>query len=115
MKLKTEGYFDAAHHLVGYKGPCSRVHGHRWRVVVWVEGSYTDINKIGILWDFTNLKKILDELDHQDLNKIFKDEFNPTAENICYYILGRLTNNHNHLSFRIRVYESPKSWVEVEG
>jgi len=114
MKLKTEGTFDAAHHLVGYKGPCSRVHGHRWRVVVWVEGSYTNLNKIGILWDFTNLKKILDELDHTDLNERFVVD-NPTAENICYYLLGRLSNKHEHLSFRVRVYESPKSYVEVEG
>ena len=32
--LQTEQSFDAAHFLKGYKGKCSNIHGHRWRVVV---------------------------------------------------------------------------------
>ena len=32
MKLKTSFDFDAAHRLVGYKGKCSNLHGHIWRV-----------------------------------------------------------------------------------
>lgn len=120
MKLKTEGTFDAAHHLVGYKGKCANVHGHTWRVIVWAEGSFLSTNKTGILWDFTNLKKILDELDHTDLNEIFVKD-SPTAENIAYYILGILKTDYkkeklaNFLEFKVRVYESPKSYVEVEG
>ncbi|MHA1868703.1 MAG: 6-carboxytetrahydropterin synthase QueD [Candidatus Heimdallarchaeaceae archaeon] len=112
MKLRTEAEFDAAHHLVGYDGPCSRVHGHRWKVVVEVEGRKHQLNKVGILWDFTNLKEIVKELDHQDLNKIL--EFNPTAENLCCYILARLKEDRPDLNFRVRVYESPKSSCEVE-
>ena len=32
--LQTEQSFDAAHFLKDYKGKCSNIHGHRWRVVV---------------------------------------------------------------------------------
>lgn len=112
MKLKTEGTFDAAHHLVGYDGPCSRVHGHRWRVVVWVEGEAEDLDEVGILWDFTNLKKLLKKYDHQDLNEVLK--LNPTAENIAKLIHINLKVQDPDLNFKVRVYESPKSFVEVE-
>ena len=113
LKLKTEYEFDAAHHLEGYDGPCSRVHGHRWRVVVWVEGEKSQIDDVGILWDFTILKKMLKELDHQDLNEIL--EFNPTAENLACYIQQGLMNENPDLKFKVRVYESPRSYAEVEG
>jgi len=113
IKLKTEGEFDAAHHLENYDGKCSRVHGHRWKVVVWIEGNNKDLDKAGILWDFTNLKEIINIFDHYDLNNILG--FNPTAENISIHILNLLkTSQHKHLKFKVRVYESPKSYSEVE-
>lgn len=113
MILKTEGTFDAAHHLKGYKGQCSNVHGHTWRVIVWVEGSMSQLDDVGILWDFTNLKKILKELDHKDLNETFS-LINPTAENICSYILARLITSDSGLKYKARVYESPNSYCEDE-
>ncbi len=114
MKLRTEGTFDAAHHLVGYKGKCANVHGHTWKVIVWAEGAQFKIGKDGILWDFTKLKKLLNELDHTDLNEHFAIE-NPTAENLAYYFLGKLKEDDPDLDFKVRVYESPKSCAEVEG
>ena len=48
--LKTESSFDAAHFLTDYHGKCENLHGHRWRVVAYieqeqlqVEGSYKDM------------------------------------------------------------------------
>lgn len=113
LRLRTESEFDSAHYLVGYNGPCSRMHGHRWRVIVWVEGKEIDLDSIGMLWDFTNLKEITNKLDHQELNKIFG--FNPTAENISIYILKGLSNRNPHLKFKVKVYESPRSSCEVEN
>ena len=112
-KLRTEGHFDSAHKLIGYEGKCSQLHGHRWRVVIEVEG--VELDKDGILWDFTNLKKILDEFDHKDLNSMpMFEKINPTAENISRMILARLVGTHPWLGFKVRVYESPKSYCEVE-
>lgn len=35
--LKTEASFDAAHFLADYYGKCENLHGHRWRVVAYLE------------------------------------------------------------------------------
>lgn len=35
--LKTEACFDSAHFLADYYGKCENLHGHRWRVVVYLE------------------------------------------------------------------------------
>ncbi|MDO4806318.1 MAG: 6-carboxytetrahydropterin synthase [Coriobacteriales bacterium] len=35
--LKTQAYFDSAHFLADYYGKCENLHGHRWRVVVYLE------------------------------------------------------------------------------
>lgn len=34
--LKTEAAFDSAHFLADYYGKCENLHGHRWRVVVYL-------------------------------------------------------------------------------
>ena len=46
-RLRIESQFDAAHKLVGYKGKCSHLHGHSWKVEVFVIGK--DLDKTGIL------------------------------------------------------------------
>jgi 6-pyruvoyltetrahydropterin/6-carboxytetrahydropterin synthase len=81
--------FSAAHSLRYYRGKCEKLHGHNWKVELTLQGR--KLNKIGILYDFTDLKKILKEiisnLDHKHLNEIpaFK-RTNPTSENIAKYI-----------------------------
>ena len=35
--LKTESCFDSAHFLTDYYGKCENLHGHRWRVVVYLK------------------------------------------------------------------------------
>lgn len=86
--------FAAAHSLVDYQGPCSRVHGHTWYVEVSVCGS--ELNQLGMLIDFHELKRLLnniiEQLDHQNLN--FLEPFvngkgaNPTAENLAKVLGG---------------------------
>ena len=57
--LKTEKSFDAAHFLKGYKGKCSNLHGHRWRVVIEVRGDHLicDGQLRDMIVDFKTLKK----------------------------------------------------------
>ena len=113
MKLKTEFTFDSAHKLNNYKGACSRVHGHQWRVIIWIEGDSSQCDNIGILWDFTNVKKLEKQLDHYYLNDILP--LNPTAENISMWILNELEKEKKDLTFTVRIYESPKSYCEVSN
>jgi len=113
MELKTEFEFEAAHSLKGYNGKCANVHGHRWRVIIWAEGSEKLIGKNGILWDFANAEEIRKELDHVNLNEVM--DVNPTAENIALKILSKLEKSSKDLKFKVRVYESPESYAEVSS
>lgn len=113
-RLRIESHFDAAHRLVGYKGKCSRVHGHRWKVEVFVLGE--KLNNIGILVDFEvikiKLQKIVEKLDHSFLND-FKEIGNPTSENISKFIFKNLKDLPISVRLeKVRVWESPNVWCE---
>jgi 6-pyruvoyltetrahydropterin/6-carboxytetrahydropterin synthase len=135
MKLKTSLEFDSAHRLVGYSGKCSNLHGHIWHVDIEVDGCYEDVDSVGILWDFTNVKKIKDMFDHKTILKecdenvelieairnscgedsLYLMNDNPTAENLCSEILKICKDLGFDLDFNIKVWESPKSYAEIEG
>lgn len=105
-ELMVEDSFSAAHQLRGYKGRCENMHGHTFKVQVFVSGKKLD--KIGMLRDFkeikTELKKILDELDHTNLNELpLFAEQNPTAENIAREIYNRIKAS------KVTVWESDKA------
>ena len=102
MKILTD--FAAAHHLRGYEGPCSRVHGHNWKVEVQVSASKLD--EIGMGLDFKFIKqatnKLIDRLDHQNLNELPPfDQQNPTAENIAAYLYSELSATLNTNVIRV--------------
>ena len=87
--LTVEDHFSSAHQLRGYQGKCENIHGHNWRVVLKVKGS--ELNDIGLLIDFHELKSILkdilNQLDHCNLNEVEPfDKINPSSENIAQYI-----------------------------
>lgn len=88
-ELMVESTFSSAHQLRGYKGKCENIHGHNWRVQVYVVSNR--LNEIGLAIDFHELKKmtndILNQLDHKELNKVFPfTEINPSSENIAKWI-----------------------------
>ena len=88
FQVSVEETFSSGHALRGYKGKCENVHGHNYRVQVTLAGPQLD--SIGLLVDFTELKRVLRgiiaELDHQFLNDLepFKTA-NPSAENLAKY------------------------------
>jgi 6-pyruvoyltetrahydropterin/6-carboxytetrahydropterin synthase len=113
LTLYTEGYFDAAHYIERHAGKCSRLHGHTWKICVWIKGDDSLLDTNGILWDFGNLKEITDRYDHQTLNEIIPG--NPTAELLVKDVYERLKRMNTDLLFRVRVYEntvSRESWCE---
>jgi 6-pyruvoyltetrahydropterin/6-carboxytetrahydropterin synthase len=88
FQVSVEETFSSGHALRGYKGKCENVHGHNYRVQVTLQGPQLD--SIGLLVDFTELKRVLrgiiSGLDHQFLNDL--DAFktvNPSAENLAKY------------------------------
>jgi 6-pyruvoyltetrahydropterin/6-carboxytetrahydropterin synthase len=93
FELRVEHSFPAGHALRGYIGKCANIHGHNYRVQVSVTGE--QLNEIGLLMDFGDLKKALraicEELDHQFLNELPAfGEINASAENIALYIYNRM-------------------------
>ncbi|MBN1697325.1 MAG: 6-carboxytetrahydropterin synthase [Spirochaetales bacterium] len=107
ITLYTEEFFDASHILENYEGKCARLHGHAWKVGVWVKGEEEEKSSSGILWDFHNLKNIVAFLDHSHLND--KLGCNPTVENITGYIYHTIKKESPHLSVKVRVYENALS------
>lgn len=89
FSISVESEFQAAHRLKNYRGKCEQLHGHNWKVAVFVSSERVD--KIGVVFDFVKLKKklrvILKKLDHKFLNETayFKRN-NPTSENIAKFI-----------------------------
>src|SRR5512135_1093029 len=70
--LTVETKFASAHQLREYQGKCENIHGHSWRVQVVV--TCRSLNRIGLAMDFTDLKRLTNEvtgpLDHVCLNDL---------------------------------------------
>jgi 6-pyruvoyltetrahydropterin/6-carboxytetrahydropterin synthase len=79
--LLVKSKFSAAHFLKEYKGKCEKVHGHTFEVEVRIR--VRELDRTGIGFDFTEIKKRLAEIlpDHALLNEVY--DFNPSAENLA--------------------------------
>lgn len=130
--LKTESCFDAAHFLSDYDGKCENLHGHRWRVVAYLE--VEQLHKEGqdkdMVLDFGDFKKALRALteawDHsfiveegslapqtikcleEESFKLSMVPFRTTAENFARYFFGKLAEQGLPVS-QVDVYETPNN------
>jgi 6-pyruvoyltetrahydropterin/6-carboxytetrahydropterin synthase len=94
FEVSVEETFSAGHALRGYRGKCENPHGHNYRVRVTVEGPQLD--SIGLLCDFTQLKQVIREiiggLDHRFMNDLEAfHTVNPSAENLAKYFYDEVT------------------------
>ncbi|MEW6409531.1 MAG: 6-carboxytetrahydropterin synthase QueD [Nitrospirota bacterium] len=111
-ELMIESKFSAAHQLRNYKGKCEKLHGHNWKVAVYVITER--LNDTGIAIDFAELKttteEILNQLDHSFLNDMFPfTEINPSSENIARWIydsLNKKLKDRNLQVSMVTVWES---------
>ena len=103
-ELKIISQFSAAHQLRDFGGKCENLHGHNWKIEVFVRGEKLD--DTGLLMDFAVIKKatgdVIDKLDHTFLNELeyFKDR-NPSSENIARHIFKALEQELNHGEIRV--------------
>ena len=108
----VEDHFSSAHYLTHYEGNCENMHGHNFKVQVFVKG--TQLDEAGLLADFKILKKdlksLLDTIDHRVLNDLVP--FNPTSELMAKYLYEnfqeKLTSATAHVS-KVVVWESDKA------
>lgn len=139
IRITKEFNFEMAHALYGYDGPCKNIHGHSYQLSVTVSGKPIKEKgnpKLGMVLDFSGLKKIIENhiiqpLDHSLVlnkntphktmakkdslfEKIVLVKYQPTCENLLIDFAERirkeLPNNIrlNHLQLR----ETPSSFAE---
>ena len=117
-ELMVRANFAAAHQLGEIGGSCEQLHGHTWKVEVFLQGE--ELDKNGILVDFREVKsmvkKQIDELDHHYLNEVLKG-MNPTTENLAKYLSEKLQESicsKGTRLGRVRVWESDDACVSYE-
>ena len=140
IRLTKEFTFEAAHMLEGYDGLCREIHGHSYRLFVTIKGepiNNPDSPKLGMVMDFGNLKRIVNEqivdrLDHafmmrstlaaddiicqlgQRFSKVVLTEYQPTCENMltdfAERLLGALPEDIELCS--LRLHETATSYAE---
>jgi 6-pyruvoyltetrahydropterin/6-carboxytetrahydropterin synthase len=93
FELMVETTFDAAHQLIDCGGPCENIHGHTWKVQVFLKGEKTD--KLGMVIDFKKIKEVLGEVikkyDHTSLNLLPQfEKLSPTCENVARVVYQEL-------------------------
>jgi 6-pyruvoyltetrahydropterin/6-carboxytetrahydropterin synthase len=92
-ELKIVTHFAAAHQLAMVGEKCENMHGHNWKIEVFVTGEKLD--EAGVLMDFGIIKKhvaeVMSLLDHKYLNELefFKND-PPSSENIAGVVAREL-------------------------
>jgi 6-pyruvoyltetrahydropterin/6-carboxytetrahydropterin synthase len=116
FEVMIERNFSSAHQLRGYRGKCENLHGHNYKIEIYARGE--ELNNIGLLVDFVELKAAADEivayLDHRNINELppFDEELNPSAENLARYILERVAaqvGDGRVQIYKVRCFETPTS------
>ena len=93
FELRVVTRFAAAHQLTMVAKKCENLHGHNWKVEVYVKGER--LNKAGVLVDFGivkgHVKAIMKRLDHKFLNELPDFENTPpSSENLAVYVAESL-------------------------
>lgn len=139
VRITKEFDFEMAHALWNYDGPCKNIHGHSYKLQVTISGTpITDIDnkKQGMLMDFSDLKKIVNEtiiirFDHalivnkkaprvllhnieEMFEKYYVVDYQPTCENLVLDMAERIKNNlpEGIILFCLRLSETATSYAE---
>ncbi|MHA2504503.1 MAG: 6-pyruvoyl trahydropterin synthase family protein [Candidatus Kariarchaeaceae archaeon] len=103
---------SSAHQLdLPYDSKCNRVHGHNYRFEMYITGK-VDVH--GMVVDFHHLKKVVNSLDHVNLNDVL--DVPTTAENLAIHVTREIialrTSGLHHV--KVRVWETETAYAEFE-
>jgi len=129
-RIYKNAYFDASHRLLHYQGKCALLHGHRWKVEVWMEGSVDQVT--GILADYNMIRETVESYDHQvilnetdpmvacltQFQPIITTPGDPTSELLASLLRTRINQACSAAGLdatvvKIRVWESPTCFAEI--
>ena len=128
-RIYKEVFFEATHRLIHYRGKCFRLHGHQWRVQVWIEGTADE--RTGIVLDYNCIKEVVGQFDHQVIlnaedpmvasieafHPVVTTPGDPTSELIAALIAGMIDAEAKRQRLdarvaKIRVWESTSCYAE---
>jgi 6-pyruvoyltetrahydropterin/6-carboxytetrahydropterin synthase len=128
--IYKEVQFDASHRLLYYKGKCANLHGHRWKVEVWIEGEPDA--KTQIVVDYNIIKEVVYRYDHRILlneadpmaacigqfQTVITTPGDPTSELLAVLLRDQLNEECRKQGAqasvkKIRVWESPGCYAEL--
>ncbi len=130
--------FDSAHRIVGHKGDCKMLHGHRYTAELTFEAEKLD--NVGMVVDFSVIKKkfrnwLNENWDHNTVLSIKDKELgekianvtgqkicyinaNPTVESMAYYLLHNVCplifQNDRVKCVKIKLYETPNCYATIK-
>lgn len=133
IEVAKEFTFDSAHKLDKDDGKCAQIHGHTYRLFVYVANEFKDsVCSDGFVINFAELKKIVSEvlqnIDHKFIienkaenEKFFSEDgvvvmtFKPTAENLGLWLLEMINDKlpKGKRVTKIVLYETPTSFVTI--
>jgi len=111
-ELRVVTKFSAAHQLTMVGSKCENMHGHNWKIEVYVTGEKLDEG--GVVMDFGEIKKhvaeIMSMLDHKYLNELdYFKQSQPSSENIAYFVAAELQQRVDNMAVnvsRVTAWES---------
>jgi 6-pyruvoyltetrahydropterin/6-carboxytetrahydropterin synthase len=133
--------FDAAHRVMNHESKCKNLHGHRYVIeATFAAQGAAELDNLGRVIDFGVVREVLgtwvdNNWDHATIlfdkdkalgkaiadvtgQKIFYLSANPTAENMAAYLLRDicppLFASHGVSCTRLRLYETPNCYAEIE-
>lgn len=129
-RIYKEVQFDASHRLLHYQGKCACLHGHRWKVEVWMEGRVD--GKTGILVDYNTIRSVVERFDHQIIlneedpivpciqkfHPVVVTPGEPTSELLATLLVDMIQEECKKQGYQakvvsLRVWESPGCYAEV--
>ncbi|KAF5087092.1 6-pyruvoyl trahydropterin synthase family protein [Methanoculleus horonobensis] len=128
-RIYKEVFFEATHRLIHYRGKCFRLHGHQWRVEVWIDGKADE--RTGIVLDYNCIKEVVGRFDHQvilnkddpmaacieEFHPVVTTSGDPTSEHLAGLIAEMIDaeaarQGHDARVAKIRVWESTTCYAE---
>ena len=109
--LRVRERFEAAHHLLSYRGQPEAAHGHSWQVEVTLVSEELDAEGMG--FDFVEIKAALRQLvapfDHADVNAVPPfDRLSPTTEHLARWFYQQLVERLSEARIaEVTVWEGP--------
>ncbi len=115
FEIVYKDYISCAHKLKDYQGKCENLHGHNWKIEIFIQGE--KLNELGLLIDFNDVKRVFgeikDKLDHKYLNElVFFKNLNPSCENLAKFIFIELKKRLEKFNVNLKkvtVWESHKT------